>query len=580
MNGRSLIAAAVALGLPAAGTADQNADLAQRARQVLTTYCYRCHGQNGAAEGGFRAVLDFPTLGGKVRPGDAARSRAYKRLAGGTMPPEGEQPRPSPDEIAAIEQWIKAGAPVPKSEALKTRPFVALGDELLSVQRFLRKADRGDRKYLRFFTLRQLHNLPPGQVRDADLRIYRAALSKLINSLSRKKDIVLPGRADDAGTLFAVDLRKLDWDVKDLWGEVLKVYPYALSHDQYPDNSTTRDLAADIYELAESRVPVLRADWFIATAARPPLYHTLLQLPDNARLLERELGVNVARNFATARARRAGFNGSGVSGHNRLVERHDADHGAYWKSYDFKSSTGRGNLFIFPLGPALPEHPFPRNAFRHDGGEIIFHLPNGLQAYFLVNAKDERIDAGPVEVVSDAKKISGTPLVVTGLSCMACHQHGMIPFKDQVRDGHILGGEPRDLVKKLYPPADEMDRLVQKDRQRYLSALDEAMGAFVRVGDDASKSIEDFPEPISAIARWYLLQEMTLGEAARELGLSDPKVLQAAIQANPRLQELGLYPLASGTSIKREVWENTAVVVSPFQEAARELKQGVPFVQR
>jgi mono/diheme cytochrome c family protein len=576
MNWRSLILAVLVASIPAPSWAQDSNDLAKQAKQIFTTYCYRCHGQNGAAEGSFNAVLDLPTLGGKVRPGDPAKSRAYKRMSAETMPPEDEKPRPKATEIATIEKWIKAGAPVPKEETLKPRLFVSLGDELSALQRFLRKANREDRHYLRFFTLRHLHNLPPEKVRDADLRSYRAALSKLINSLSRKKDIVVPDKADEAGTLYAVDIRKLDWDTKDLWGEILKVYPYGLKHDQYPNVRATRDLAEEVYELAGTKIPVLRADWFITTAARPPLYYTLLQLPTHARQLERELGVHVAQNFRTAKLSRAGFNGSGISGNNRLVERHASDAGAYWKSYDFKSSTGRGNLFVFPLGPEFPENPYPRNAFRHDGGEIIFNLPNGLQGYFLVDGKDNRIDAGPIEVVSDVKKISGTPLIVSGLSCMACHQHGMIPLKDQIREGHILGGAARDLVSRLYPEATEMNRLVQKDKQRFLIALEESIGPFVQTGEEAKESIEDFPEPISAIARWYLLQEMTLEEAARELGLKEAKVLQGAIEANPRLQELGLYPLAKGNAIKREVWENTAFAFSPFQEAARELKLGLP----
>ena len=47
--------------------------------------------------------------------------------------------------------------------------------------------------------------------------------------------------------------------------------------------------------------------------------------------------------------------------------------------------------------------------------------------------------------------------------------------------------------------------------------------------------------------------------AAADLG----PVLQGAIEANPRLQELGLLPLARGHTVKREVWEDTAFLLSP-----------------
>lgn len=582
MRAAPAILASLALGFSAPARASESADLAKQAKQVLTTYCYRCHGQNGSNEGGFGQVLAFPKLGNKIVPGDPAKSRLFKRVGiKRDMPPEDERPRPGDTEIAVLEKWIKAGAPAPPEETVKPRLFVSLQDELEAMRQYLRRAERDNRRFLRFFSLRHLHNLPPDKVRDADLRIYRAALSKLVNSLSRKKDIVVPDKVNGVETLFAIDLRKLDWDRQNLWNEILRAYPYGLSHDQYPDDRTIRDLAEEVVALSGSPLPVIRADWFITTAAQPPLYHVLLQLPVNARDLERELEVDVARNFVNAnKVNRAGFTASGVSSHNRLLERHDAKFGAYWKSYDFKRGTGLGNLFVFPLGPRFAGHPHPRNAFQHAGGEIIWNLANGLQGYLLVNAKDERINEGPVEIVSDSKKVSGTPAIVNGLSCMACHQEGIIPFQDQVRAGNILGGDARKLVNKLYPEAAEMNRLIERDRRQFLTALEEATGPFLKVGEEASKPIGDFPEPISAIARWYLHQELTLEEAARELGLSDPKVLQAAVQANPRLQMIGLFPLAKGNTIKREVWEDTAFLLSPFQEAARELNLGTPLRQR
>jgi serine/threonine-protein kinase len=562
----------------------QDAEAAKLAAQVKTifeTNCYRCHGQNSSNEGGFNYVLDFARLRtpprAKVVPGNAAKSRLFKRMGiNEDMPPEDEKQRPSKADIALVKKWIEAGAPAPTVLVVKDRPFRGIKDELTAMRDHLRKARREERAYLRFFTLTHLYNLPANKVLDRDLRVYRAALSKLINSLSLKRDIVVPQAADAAGTVFAVDIRKLDWDRKNLWQEVLKLYPYGLTHERYPDDEETNELAREVYELAGTDLPAVRADWFIATASRPPLYHTLLQIPGDAYELEQQLKVDVEENFQRGKLSRAGFNGSGVSGSNRLVERHDALYGAYWKSYDFKSSAGRGNLFVFPLGPDFHGNPFARQAFKHDGGELIYNLPNGLQGYMLVDGKGKRIDAGPVEVVSDAKKISGTPLVVTGLSCMSCHQHGMIPLKDVVRDGSILGGAARDKVRELYPKHEEMERLLKKDEKRFLDALEEAEAPFLKVGEDAKKDIRDFPEPISAIARWYINQELGLEEAARELRLADAKVLQGAIQANPRLQELGLFPLARGATIKREVWETLEFLNSPFQEAARELKQGTP----
>ena len=242
--------------------------------------------------------------------------------------------------------------------------------------------------------------------------------------------------------VFAVDIESLGWS-RDHWRAIRTKYPYALGFGNL-DDTKLRDLDADILQLTENAEPLsaIRADWFQAIATQPPLYHSILfdlSLPElrqrptdptrpanpkrmTALDLERHLGINVAQTLLEANERlvaRAGFTPSGVSGQNRLVERHVTKYGAYWKSYDFKGNNRRAILSQFPLGPALPNHPFPALAFEHDGGEIVFHLPNGLQGYLLIDGRDNRVDAGPIEVVSDALKTSGTPAIVSGLSCIA-----------------------------------------------------------------------------------------------------------------------------------------------------------------
>jgi serine/threonine-protein kinase len=402
-----------------------------------------------------------------------------------------------------------------------------------------------ERPYRRYFTLLHIHN--NRGTTDAQLRLYRAAVSKLVNSLSWRSSIVRPEIVDPAGTLLSIDLRDLGWD-QDTWQEILRHYSYGLAHDQDADGQVQR-LAAEVVDACGTELPAIRADWFVAVASKPPLYHTLLELPEDARELEQQLKVNVQANFLDDRLARAGFATSGISGQNRLVERHDSVYGAYWKSYDFKTNEGQGTLFRLPLGPLFAGNPFERQAFVHDGGEIIFHLPNGLQGYLLVDGRDRRIDEGPIEVVSDT-----------------------------VREGTALEGRPREKVRNLYFTAEEMSRIMQPDSTRFLVALDKAIGPLVKVGPDAGKDVRDFPEPIGLVARQYLLKELTLEDAALELGLADPERLRVAIANNPRLPALGLKPLAIGATIKRETWESRERFVSPFQEAASTLEQGVPKV--
>ena len=69
----------------------------------------------------------------------------------------------------------------------------------------------------------------------------------------------------------------------------------------------------------------------------------------------------MADNTAAGRVARAGFQKSGVSRNNRMIERHVSKFGAFWNSYDFAGNQGRQSLFLHPLGPDGP------NPFEHDG---------------------------------------------------------------------------------------------------------------------------------------------------------------------------------------------------------------------
>jgi serine/threonine-protein kinase len=315
----------------------------------------------------------------------------------------------------------------------------------------------------------------------------------------------------------------------------------------------------------------------VATASRPPLYYRLLDLPPDVGTLERRLKVDIAANFHNDRLARAGVARSGVSKRCRLVERHPAESGAFWLSYDFTTNDGTGNLFQFPLGPIFAGNPYSKLAFEHAESEVMFNLPNGLQAYMLVDGKGQRIDAAPVEVVRDAQETSGSAAVVAGLSCMACHRQGVVPVKDTLRDGLAISGAARDKAELLYLASEAMDRLLALDESRFLKALGLATAAFLKLGDDQNKAISDFPEPVGAVARAYL-KDLGVEEVAADLGVRDPNELTNLIKASARLHDLGLAPLLEHGTIKRIEWDSLeGRFLSRFQEAARELELGTPF---
>ena len=96
-----------------------------------------------------------------------------------------------------------------------------------------------------------------------------------------------------------------------------------------------------------------------------------------------------------------------------------------------------------------------------DGGEVIFHLPNALQGYFIVNKQGQRIDDAPVNIVRDRTNLED-PVVHNGRSCIGCHVKGMNSFRDEIVA--TFAGRAQALfdlgrARMLYPGQPELDGL-------------------------------------------------------------------------------------------------------------------------
>lgn len=552
---------------------------------VLRKSCLSCHGDDFKYPG-----LDLRDRATLVKPRDPTvkpflvvgkpdSSRIWQRANGGGMPPD-DQPQLTSEELNTLRKWIEEGADFPINHR-PARHFIGERTLLKVISQDVASQPSANRSFLRYLSLAHLWN--NSEISDEQLRIVRAGVSKLINSLSGQRRIAVPAMIDPDGLVLRIDLRDYGWDHRRHWLSLLKVYPYGLQ--------VSAPEAQKVYELTDCDLPYLRADWFVFHASRPPLYHQLVTLPEyvgipeKLSVLERLLGVDVEENFKNDRLSRAGFSGekSGVSDHNRIVERHDSKYGYYWPSIDSAGDSDRKNFFNFPLGPKRPGRP-NLGAFDHDGGEIIFSLPNGLQAYMLVKSDGTRINEGPLAIVNDANRFSGSNVIVNGISCMGCHKQGMIPLEDSIRSQYInRPGDIANKVLRLYPEQAVMNRLVERDRKQFLDSLDEATGSLLRTEPDDVRQITLFPEPITAVSKLYD-RPLKLADTARELGL--PETAEVArengikatasefatvIKFSERLRSLELQPLTTGESLTRTQWERA------FQPTARELGTGTPI---
>jgi mono/diheme cytochrome c family protein len=532
------------------GVAAEGGDLGKRAFDILGRTCHECHGRNGSAKGGFNYVMSLPQLlsRGKIKPGKPNESPLYQKLVdpveSDRMPPPYAKERPTPEQVALIKQWIAAGAAPPADAVAIKRDFFSPERMLQEILTDLTNTHQLDRQYYRYFTLTHLYN---AELSDDQLQTYRHGLSKLINSLSWGREIKVPQAIDKERTLLRIDLRDYKWTER-TWDRILALNPYGIQY--------RTPVARQCNTMTRSALPFVRGDWFVVSASKPPLYHDILGIPQTDRELERDLlKIEVSENIRQMRVARAGFNGSGVSRNNRLLERHESTHGAYWKSYDFASNDpNQGkNLFTSPLGPVgLAER-----SFRQDGGEIIFNLPNGLQAYMLVDDQGRRIDTGPTNVVSDEKRPDKA--VTNGISCMSCHAQGMIQKNDEIR-AHVLSNtnafskSEENVILRLYPEKKGFDALLKEDAKRFADAV-------AKTGAELSSE-----EPIvTLVLRFEDVLDLKL--AAAEAGLPADEFQRGLQRSGELARTLGVLRTPGGT-VQRDAF------VRSFRLMTQEMELG------
>ena len=498
---------------------------------IFQQSCLICHGPDGGYKESLLMEHNALIEDGSVVPGNPDASELYSRLLTtdtAKRMPLG-QPQLPAQSINTIRNWILAGAPDWAVTSTTDASFISPSEVLNTIETHLMSLAPFDRAFARYFTMTHLYNAGESV---GILQEYRKALYKLVNSLSWGSSVTNPHPIDPQGTIFYIDLRHYEWDRNDGWTQIETAYPYHISFDA-PAQTVLKAQLTRLQGEMKANIPSVHVDWFVAQASLPPLYHDLLSLPLTDRELETRLEIDVPQNLLTApgvRVWRAGTNNSGVSNNNRVIERHTSQHGAYWKSYDFAGSVGTQNIFTHPL------------SFTPDGGEVIFNLPNGLQAYYVTNASGFRLDDAPINIVSNPA--ASDPTVRNGLSCFGCHTEGMKTFEDEVRsviESNTAPAYDKAQALRLYVEQSEMNALLQEDTNRYKQALEATGGAFGGI-EPISRFHEVFQGPVDA------------AYAAAVVGIETDTFLEK-IRENVGLQNIGLLVLDTPNgSMKRDAW--------------------------
>ncbi|GAB5446244.1 c-type cytochrome [Gymnodinialimonas sp.] len=553
------------------------------ASAVLDEHCRSCHGpgmtyQRSFLTGPMAQLARDPAA---VVPGDHQASLLYETIASNRMPTP-NRPRLQPAELQALVTWIDALAPAseaapvaaPVATEAAARPelpeFVggSFAEIVGATVADLGAVEEQDRQHIRYFSFAHLPLPDVDCTQEGALRnpmhYFHAGLNKFINSVSRAPTIqqVVPVAGTD-GALVRIDLRDFGWTADDwraltervhtqgaveagftaaAWDELAPAYPYAVS-------PTSDPMLGVIANYVGSAVPILQADWFTRHASEQPYYDMLLRLPDNIAVLEARMGIDVYREIREMRLIRAGFlaASSGVSDHNRMLERFDLPRGGYyWRSYDFAGSDGIQSLILHPDGPAeMGATVSGTESFEHDGGEMIFSLPNGMQGYYLSEADGRRLAEGPTSIVSFRERPIGRGIeIVNARSCFACHDNGMIARRDEIRS--FIQTAPnfdirqRDVLLRMYPEQSVLDEYFRRDTEAFVAALSQMNATVLTVAGREASILA--PDGSGEIVTWladFRFRRLDITDLAQRFYLSEDEFrLRARQIADPHLAQL------------------------------------------
>ena len=486
--------------------------LASQAAAVLAQRCYVCHG-NGQSRGGFGIAHDLAALRASqyIDLAHPERSLLVDLPRRGEMPPTG--PHLSSAEVQALENWIRAGAPLPTPaapEVSATSDFFEVArkadDEaaaaILADQQALPEERRARTRYLSLARI-GLNPRIPALTRT----LAREGLLKAINSLTQRPLMIRPPTLGPTGAgawVYRITLDKMQWS-PGLWSRVAQAVTDKKFQWERP--------------AAPARQVTVPAELFVAQAFRAPQYDEFViqeflpqaflgdddDAPGLANLLDK-------LNLDQTPSLRAGLRVSGVEYTNRILERHPLDQGAgvYWITYNFESNDGLADIFAHPLGPTFAfaaRNGGEANApFQHADSEVLWTLPNGMVAFGQFEAKGGfKNEPGPAYLASLGRKNAAEN--VRALSCLACHANGIRAAKDDLREAvdqdATMSTELRAAVAEVYRGNAEVQRAMAQDTERYRAALN-ALGL--------TQSLKLGVEPITFLYRIY--QENYLGRPA------------------------------------------------------------------
>jgi hypothetical protein len=416
----------------------------------LRKFC-SCHTAGGAGDGGVADIDDPDQILKYLVFGDAFRSPLLQPLLKGLMPPAGVQPELDPAFTEAMIAWVNALPPdtCDRVELIDPDDVYTLA---LADARAHAPAERGGLRYLSL--LSAVGDAPCR----ADIDRLQRHVTLAVNLVARSATPTQLRAIDPSGLVLALSLKDIDWDAApdDPWQTLVAATPRAARFVGTAADALRSETA--------TTVPVAPADAVVFTMMTDAtVYNALVLHPGTLAELEDELGVDAVQDYYNDEMIRAGVRESEYALFPELLERHataELGGGYLWRKGLFNGQGPGKDLFADPL-----------NA-KPDAFAVLYSRTNGLPGFFIANADGERLDVVPGPL---ARNVYGS---AAPISCARCHiSEGPRTFTDEVR-AHALDHQELfdnyadfDKILALYPPADQVLPVLDKDRARHKQAL-------------------------------------------------------------------------------------------------------------
>jgi mono/diheme cytochrome c family protein len=539
-------------------------EMGQQVADILQTNCGNCHiGQGASGDFGYLLQMDELLASGKIIPGSKEDSRIYARMVEGTMPPAAVRviQTPTYGQIDLVGQWIDElkDVYVDPGTDCEPLPFLDTDQQIRLMQADMAQQDDNDKPFTRYLTITYASN---AGLCGRPLQRQRFALFKGINSVSTNPVVAQPAAINQDETIYRIDIRDYNWDrqidlednditdpanvdFQDAWEAIIANPETAAYAVEY-----TGPQADDLKNDAGTLVPFLPVNVFIQASEFGDLYYALIGGKANLFDFEREvLLLDTAAEIEDDNLMRAGFENSGVSKQERVLNRFDSNLGpgtSYWLSFDFDGGGGGEIEGEFVNGLANESIFSDPIDFAFAGGEAIFSLPNGLQAYYVAAANGNRLAEAPIGVVIDPAQNNG--LVTNGASCHSCHNAGMITFTDTVRqyveeNKRDFDNDTYEAVMAQYVDARTFQDAMDRDSAMHVQALERA-GVPAETPDAVSRTYLDFQ-----------LGNIDINLAAGELGVPADELIDNVDNLDPRLGNLEV----EGGYVDRNILDATFV---------------------